>query len=158
MEANRVRSDQSYEIRTPLQAFASASAGFCRYRRWTRVNPYMSDDDQSDKRRRIVEGGFTRGCDPEQYRTRCTGNEDDETNPCGGKGVGAQEDGAHPVPSDQKACSWIAKQAMTKKELDDACRVDSMDAEDADYARSSPEGLGNNAIKFAGPTRARGRK
>ena len=37
------------------------------------------------------------------------------------------------MPSDQKACSWIAKQAMTKKELDDACRVDSMDAEDADY-------------------------
>ena len=103
-------------------------------------------DDQRDKRRQIVEGNYTRGCDPEQYRTRCTGNEADETNPCSGKGVGAQEDGAHPVPSDQKACSWIAKQVMTKKELDDACRVDSVDADDADYYMTDQRESTNHCI------------
>ena len=84
----------------------------------------MSDDNQRDKRFKIVEGGSPEGATPEQYRTRCTGNEDDETNPCRGKATGAQEDGAKPVPSNQKACSWIPMQAMSKKELDDACRVD----------------------------------
>lgn len=102
--------------------------------------PINLNMNRLDKRRRVIDGNFTRGCDPEYFRSHCTGNESSATNPCSGGAQGAQEDGTKPVPSNEKACSWIAKQAMTKKELDNACRIDSMDSADADYYMTDERG------------------
>lgn len=105
--------------------------------------------NQEVKRRDIVQYNFTRGCNP---RSGC-GNEKNPTNPCksgsGGTSTNAQEDGSKPVPPHEKACSWNASQASVKSEQD-ACRIDSMSDDHADYYMTDPQSSSAQCLGYSG--------